>query len=135
MYEIISVFKSVGQVDVRYLGKEAFVVKRIHALRNDFESYNDAACGRAPNLPSSMFQGRPWSAAKGSNLPCDADIVACVFTALLDNATLGQKRHMFGEDYKNIDLLKMNKEDIGLKNTQPACHWRPHYEFIAANDS
>jgi len=120
---------------VNYLTKEAFVIKRLWALKNDFESYNDVACGRAPNLPSTMFQGKVWSATKGTNLPCDAEIVASVFTALLDNAMMGKQRHFFGQDLKHIDLRQMKKEDIGLHNTQPECHWRPHYEYIVANGS
>lgn len=89
MDQFIAIFNNVSSIDVRYIGKEAFVIKRLYALCHDDESFNDAACGIAPNQSSSMFNGKPWSAAKGTNLPCDAEIVSTVFTALFDNASQG----------------------------------------------
>ena len=86
--EITTLFRSVNRVSHTYRDKEGYVVKRIYQLSQDEKLYSEEGFGGGSRAYYPTYGGRPWHLG---DFPTDPEIVACVFTSLLEYS-LKEKR-------------------------------------------
>ena len=75
--EIMAIFGNVIIFSPKYVNTEFYVIKRIEQLMQDFEQYEY----RGSN---SLVNDKPWCKEE---FPSDPEIVAAIFTGLLDQST------------------------------------------------
>lgn len=68
-------------------------------------------------------------------MPSDVEIVAGIFTALLDYSVNHKKNHLFDDGFSEYKIKSLNSKDIGLVNKQPKSIYRAHFEYISYNKS
>ena len=133
LQEITAIFASVNAISHTYRDKDGYIVKRLYQLSEDErgfceEGFSESDQSNALQIKP-VFQGKPWQMGE---FPTDAEIVASVFSSLLDVSIKYRRRHLYDASLPISEIAKFERKDISLVNRQPSSIFRAHFEVYVA---